>query len=200
VGWYEKAAEWGHSSAHCNLGLCYCKGEGVDQDETQAVDWFMQAAEHGHSGAQFQLGVCYEQGVGVRHDEAEAVECYRKAAEDEQGRTASFMRSTIKYYGLVSFIGRDKEPQASAVVAFWAARPRLRRGSSRRSRSACAPSTLRSRAVGVEQDDTDAARWREAAKLADFFHATQTAGALTLFIDLRTERVKELDGDWRTLW
>jgi TPR repeat protein len=200
VGWYEKAAERGHSSAQCNLGLCYCKGEGVDQDEMQAVDWFMQAAEHDHSGAQFQLGVCYEQGVGVGQDEAEAVEWYRKAAEDEQGHTASFMRSTIKYYGLVSFIGRDKEPQASAAVAFWAARLRLRRGASRRSRSARAPRTPRSPTVGVEQDDTGAARWREAARLADFFHATQTAGASTLFIDLRTERVKKLDGDWRTHW
>ena len=64
-----------------NLGLCYYRGEGVNEDAAEAVKRFRKAAEQGHAEAQFMLGACYYNGTGVKKDAAEAVKWYREAAK-----------------------------------------------------------------------------------------------------------------------
>ena len=81
VKWYRKAAEQGNSSAQCNLGICYYKGQGVAEDNEQAIKWFRKAAEQEEAVAQYFIGECYENGYGVREDIDEAIKWYRKAAE-----------------------------------------------------------------------------------------------------------------------
>jgi TPR repeat protein len=49
-------ANAGDAVAQYNLGLMYATGEGVPQDDAQAVTWFRQAAEQGHAGALNNLG------------------------------------------------------------------------------------------------------------------------------------------------
>ena len=39
------AAEQGNAEAQFDLGNCYCKGEGVEQDKAEAVKWYRKAAE-----------------------------------------------------------------------------------------------------------------------------------------------------------
>ena len=39
VKWYTKAALQGHENAQYNLGVCYAKGRGVEQDDEKAVEW-----------------------------------------------------------------------------------------------------------------------------------------------------------------
>jgi len=74
-------AEQGNADAQSNLGVMYATGEGVLQDDAEAVRWFRVAADQGHMGAQFYLGVMYTQGLGVPQDFVEAVRLYRLAAE-----------------------------------------------------------------------------------------------------------------------
>ncbi|MCK9681056.1 tetratricopeptide repeat protein, partial [Haemophilus influenzae] len=40
-------AEQGYAKAQFNLGVMYAKGQGVKQDDFEAVKWFRKAAEQG---------------------------------------------------------------------------------------------------------------------------------------------------------
>ena len=79
--WNRKAAEQGYALAQINLGLCYAKGEGVPQDQVEAVKWFRKAAEQGHTRAQYKLGVCYTNGDGVLKDDVEAYAWFNLSAD-----------------------------------------------------------------------------------------------------------------------
>ena len=74
-------AEAGDADAQYNLGLRYYNGEGVLQDDKEAVKWWRKAAEQGEAKAQFNLGVMYAKGEGVTEDDKEAVKWYQLAAE-----------------------------------------------------------------------------------------------------------------------
>jgi TPR repeat protein len=84
-----EAAEQGDVSAQCNLGVMYSNGQGVAQDDQQAVTWFRKAAEQGEVNAQYNLGVMYQYGEGVPQDDQQAVTWYRKAAEQGHARAQS---------------------------------------------------------------------------------------------------------------
>ena len=76
-----KAEQQGDAMDQCNLGFCYYKGEGVEQDYAEAAKWYRKAAEQGNAVAQNNLSICYHQGAGVVKSYAEAVKWCRKAAE-----------------------------------------------------------------------------------------------------------------------
>ncbi len=80
-------AEQGDATAQTFLGLMYSSGEGVPQDDQEAVRWFRQAAGQGFGEAQYILGSMYLQGLGVVQDYGEAAQWYRRAAE--QGNAAA---------------------------------------------------------------------------------------------------------------
>ena len=46
----------------------YDNGEGVTEDDVEAVKWFRKSAEQGFAGAQYNLGVMYANGEGVAED------------------------------------------------------------------------------------------------------------------------------------
>lgn len=75
----------GKASAQVNLGSMYHEGQGVPQDDKEAVRWSRLAAEQADpdasATAQFNLGVCYHKGQGVPQDDREAVRWLRLAAE-----------------------------------------------------------------------------------------------------------------------
>ena len=58
-------AEQGHASAQFNLGLMYDQGQGVPEDDQQAVAWYRKAADQGHASAQYNLGVMYSYGLEI---------------------------------------------------------------------------------------------------------------------------------------
>ena len=74
----------------------YRSGEGVSQDDTQAVNWFRKAAEQGYAKAQVNLGFMYRSGQGVPQDYAQAVNWFRKAAE--QGIAVAQYNLGVMYY------------------------------------------------------------------------------------------------------
>ncbi len=73
-------AEQGNATAQNNLGVMYREGEGVPQDDEEAVRWYRRAAVQGHAGAQNNLGLMYAEGRGVPPDDKEAARWFRLAA------------------------------------------------------------------------------------------------------------------------
>ena len=71
----------GDAAAQHNLGLMYANGEGVAEDDVEAVRWYHLAADQGVADAQFNLGISYDYGEGVPEDDAEAVKWYQLAAD-----------------------------------------------------------------------------------------------------------------------
>jgi TPR repeat protein len=61
----KKKAEQGDPQAQNDLGVKYALGQGVPQDEAEAVKWYRKAAEQGDANAQFSLGAMYGIGQGV---------------------------------------------------------------------------------------------------------------------------------------
>ena len=62
VEWYKKSAEEGCDWGMRNLGMCYRDGEGVQEDQEQAIAWYQKAYElHGDAAGDVanQIGVIY---------------------------------------------------------------------------------------------------------------------------------------------
>ena len=78
---WRKAADQGNADAQHHLGFMYRDGQGVPQDDVEAVKWYRKAADQGNVDAQFNLGFMYYEGRGVPLDYAEAVKWWRKAAD-----------------------------------------------------------------------------------------------------------------------
>jgi hypothetical protein len=75
VRWYRAAAEQGYANGYFGLGEMYAKGEGVEQDDTKAVENFRLAAENGHAQAHRVLINAYTRGLfGLKVDAAMAAE------------------------------------------------------------------------------------------------------------------------------
>lgn len=75
-------AEWvGVAEKQHILGDVYYKGEGVQQDYSEAFKWYRLAADQGLAESQHMLGAMYDQGNGMPQDYVKAVAWYRKAAE-----------------------------------------------------------------------------------------------------------------------
>ena len=92
---FRALAEQGDAKAQYNLGVMYGNGEGVTQDDKEAVKWYRKSAEQGNAIAQYNLGVMYANGEGVTQDYKEAVKWYRKSAE--QGHARAQFALGVKY-------------------------------------------------------------------------------------------------------
>ncbi len=78
---FQILAEQGDAGAQFNLGVMYSLGQGVPQDDAEAVKWYTLAAEQGHADAQYQLGTMYYFGHGVPQSDAEAIKWFAPLAE-----------------------------------------------------------------------------------------------------------------------
>jgi len=59
----------------------YANGQGVPQNDQEAMKWFRLAAEQGYVFAQYYLGYMYAEGQGVPQNDQEAMKWFRLAAE-----------------------------------------------------------------------------------------------------------------------
>ena len=60
----------------------YAQGQGVRQNNAEAVRWYRKAAEQGIGEAQYNLGLMYEEGQGVSKNRKVAKEWYKKACDN----------------------------------------------------------------------------------------------------------------------
>lgn len=71
--WLTKAAQHGHPTAQCDLGLMLIEGvNGVAKDAPQGIKWLKLAAEQGDNLAREGLVKVYRDGMGVPKNPAEA--------------------------------------------------------------------------------------------------------------------------------
>ena len=73
----------------------YTKGEGVPENDTEAVKWYRMAAEQGIASAQYNLGVMYANGQGVPQDYVQAHKWVNLAASRTTGEVAEQSRLLI---------------------------------------------------------------------------------------------------------
>lgn len=75
-------AKRGDAIAQYNLAAMYEHGDGVEQDDKNAIYWYTKSAEQGNAEAQIKLGFTYETGEGgLAQDYKQAIQWYTKAAE-----------------------------------------------------------------------------------------------------------------------
>jgi TPR repeat protein len=82
----KKRAQAGDPKAQTQLGAAYASGDGVTEDDAEAVKWFRKAAEQGDAGGEYSLGEMYLTGRDVSADLAEAAKWMRRAAEHGDAR------------------------------------------------------------------------------------------------------------------
>ena len=105
-------AEAGDVETQYNLGVMYDFGEGVPQDDVEAVAWYRQAAEEGHATVQYNLGFAYANGEGVPQDDTEAMALWRQA--EEQGHASAQYNLGVTYYK------GEAVPQDDGEAYLWA--------------------------------------------------------------------------------
>jgi len=149
-------AEQGNVGAQLALGLMYARGEGVPQDDTEAVRWYRKAADQGDANAQFNLGVLYFKGQGVPENDAEAVNWFRKAAEQGNANAQTFL-------GAMYYQGQGV-PQNDAEAVNW-----FRKAAEQGNANAQTfLGGMYYQGRGVPQDYTEALKWfRKAAEQGD---------------------------------
>ena len=83
----------GEAAAQYMLGGMYTLGQGVPEDNVQALFWVSKAADQGNADAQAEKGTFYLFGSGVAKNYREAIYWFRKAAD--QG--GAFGQSMLGY-------------------------------------------------------------------------------------------------------
>lgn len=78
--WEELAAK-GNTTAMINLANLFQQGQGVTEDQKQAMKLVQQAAELGDARAQYELGIAYEKGDVIGRDIDKASMWLKKSAE-----------------------------------------------------------------------------------------------------------------------
>ena len=93
MSWAKLLADKGNADGQTVLGLMYERGQGLQQNYTEAARWYRLAGTpgkprdpiQGNAVAQYRLGFLFENGLGVPQDDVEAGRWYRFAAQ--QGDT-----------------------------------------------------------------------------------------------------------------
>jgi TPR repeat protein len=118
-------AESGNALAQNYMGVLYDNGQGVPQDDAQAVAWYQKAADQGDPRGQTNLGAAYETGRGVTRDLRQAVKWHRKAADQghapaelKVGSLYAAGRGVPQDYGLAAQWFRRAADQGYAAAEF----------------------------------------------------------------------------------
>ena len=80
-GFFRDAGALRDANGLYNMGTCYARGLGVDQDDKRAYECFKLAADQGHPQAINNLGWCHLKGKGVKEDHTEAAKWFAKSAD-----------------------------------------------------------------------------------------------------------------------
>ena len=82
VMWFKLCAErYQHPQAQYELGVAYYTGEGVEEDEEEAVRLFELSAEQDHAASCYMLGDCLLDGIGTEIDRSMALKWLVRASQ-----------------------------------------------------------------------------------------------------------------------
>ena len=82
--WFKKSSDQGFVKATHNLGFCYLKGEGTEQNMELMKKCFLKAAEKDFPPSLCVLGEMYQKGVGFEQNLTTAYKYYAKAASHQE--------------------------------------------------------------------------------------------------------------------
>mmetsp|Transcript_30817 Transcript_30817/g.65113 ORF Transcript_30817/g.65113 Transcript_30817/m.65113 type:complete len:387 (-) Transcript_30817:2701-3861(-) len=123
VSWFKRCSDmYEHPQSQYELGVASYTGEGVVEDEGEAVRLFQLAAEQSHPAACYMLGDCLLDGVGVEIDRGLALEWLVRAAElGHRGARSRVMAVLEKKegedYGLFSDASRQTYIERTVLTA-----------------------------------------------------------------------------------
>lgn len=100
-------AEQGDAVAQHGLGTMYANGQGVPQNDAEAIKWDRLAADQGLAQAQSSLGYMYSSGRGVKKNDVEAVRWFRLAAD--QGDAPAQFNLAFSYLNGRGVLQNDAE-------------------------------------------------------------------------------------------
>jgi len=104
-----KKAETGDAIAQLRLGDLYERGDGVNQNLTEAAKWYGKSAEQGNAKAKFFLGRMYYRGKGVEKDSEKAKNLWEKGAEQGDMWCQYFLGMLFQdKAGVVTFVGTNQ--------------------------------------------------------------------------------------------
>ena len=75
----------------------YDNGEGIPQNDKEAVRWYGLAAEQGLTDAQYSLGLMHSNGGGIPEDNKKAVKWFRLAAEQGYAKAQFDLGSAYEF-------------------------------------------------------------------------------------------------------
>lgn len=78
IEFYQKEVDNGDPEALFNIGICYSKGQGVEQNFSKATECYHKSAGQGNCYALYDLGFCYDKGQGVEQNYAKDLEFFKK--------------------------------------------------------------------------------------------------------------------------
>jgi uncharacterized protein len=113
---FKPLAERGNAEAQFDLGVMYRQGQGVPQDDGQAVAWWIKAAEQGHTEAQDNLGLRYARGQGVPRDWVQAYKWF--AIAGARGNDVAMKNKQVVQLHMPP----DKVKEAQALADEWLAK------------------------------------------------------------------------------
>lgn len=79
----QQAAAKGNVIAQNTLGFLYLNGQGLEQDDKEAIKWFRIAALAGYAAAQYNLAVMYKLGQGIDQSYAESIKWLQASANQD---------------------------------------------------------------------------------------------------------------------
>jgi TPR repeat protein len=106
-------AEKGVASAQFKLGEMYAKGDGLPEDDAEAMKWWQKAADQGNVDAQHNLAVSYFSGEDVPQDYVQAYLWWNLAAATGDADAAKDRDN------VATKMTPAQIEQAKALVAAW---------------------------------------------------------------------------------
>ena len=88
---FRNFADQNVAEAQYYLGRMYAEGEGVSEDEAEAIRWYRLAAEQGYASAQAFLGIIYTDNEGEAERYMEGIGWFHLAAEQGDPGTQYFL-------------------------------------------------------------------------------------------------------------
>ena len=78
------AAQKGNKKAQYRVGRCYDKGNGVEEDNQEAIKWYQKSADQGYYKAEYQLARAYVKGKAVTASDKKAKMWVKRAVSGKK--------------------------------------------------------------------------------------------------------------------
>jgi uncharacterized protein len=176
----KKRAEAGDPKAQVQVGAAYASGDGVTNDDLEAVKWFRKAAKRGDAAGEYSLSEMYLTGRGVAVNFSEGLKWLRRSADHCDPRGQANL-AALYAHGQ----GVPKDETEAAKWMRKAADQGLAAGQ-------FGLGSMYAHGKGVPQSETEAAAWyRKAADQGDAPAANNLAYLLATSSDPKIRNPKE---------